>query len=353
MIAQDSVPAAEAPDLALSLLRQGRLDEAIAIYRAIIRAAPDNALAHYHLAQVLLLKGDWLAGWRELEWRWPAFLRKQRDYGVPLWDGRPLSGDTIFLHAEQGLGDSIQFIRYVPLVAARGGRVVVGCKPRMRRLFAPVDGVSQVVVSGEAVPPFTVHLPFLSLPGVFRTTPATVPDQVPYLRAEPERVEAWRGRIEALPRPRIGLCWQGNPNNPSDRHRSIPLARLERLMDGFGGTFVGLQAGPGREQAAGLRPGRPFVDLGAELEAGADSFVDDAAILHHLDLVITVDTAIAHLAGALARPVWVLLARAPDWRWLMDREDSPWYPSMRLFRQPAQDDWDSVIALAGEALAAD
>jgi hypothetical protein len=256
------------------------------------------------------------------------------------WDGSPLHGRRILLIAEQGLGDSIQFIRYVPMVAARGGEVLLLCQPRLRRLFEGQLEIRQVISMGEMLPPFDVCCPLMSLPHVFQTSPSTIPHEVPYLRPDPQRVSQWGQRLEAVPgKPRLGLAWAGNPTYRNDRYRSVPLTALEPLTKAAPeAAFVSLQKGPASSQAHGAP--MPLHDWTHDLT----DLTDTVALIQNLDLVIAVDTAVAHLAGALAKPVWLLAPFAPDWRWQLDRRDSPWYPTMRLFRQPARGDWANPIS---------
>jgi len=254
------------------------------------------------------------------------------------WKGEPLDEARILLYAEQGLGDTLQFVRYVPLVAARNGQVLLEVQPALRRLLSKVDGAFEVISRGADLPEFTWQCPLLSLPLAFATEVSTIPAQVPYITPDPAEVEAWRPRLQGEKR-RIGVAWGGNPEHHRDRLRSIPLAQLAPLLDLPGTTFYSLQVGAGAEQTKQLPPGARLIDLTASLK----DFADTAALVAHLDLVISVDSSVAHLAGAMAKPVWVLLNKGPDWRWLLDREDSPWYPTARLFRQATAGDWRDVV----------
>lgn len=341
----------EAAALADRYRLEGRLVMAAKLYREILTKVPDNASVHTNLGRVLLLLGEFAAGWPEYEWRWAMMAAERPDYPVPRWDGGGLDGRTLFLHGEQGYGDVIQFSRYVPLAAAHGGRVVVGCQSGFRRLLSAMDGMCDIVESGEGIPPFQCHLPMASLPGAFATSLLNIPDRVPYLRAEAARVHAWKRRVVVDGRLAVGICWQANPRFAEDQYRSVPLRLFEPLLCTPRVDFYGLQILHGRDQMAELPRGTAFQDLGEELYSETEVLVEAAAAMMALDLVITVDTVIAHLAGALGRPVWVLLSHVPDWRWLLDREDSPWYPTMRLFRQPRPGDWASVFRAVGDALA--
>ncbi len=327
----------------------GRVEDAVAAHRLAVAADPDFAGAHKNLGVALLLAGDYRQGWAEYEWRWETdtFRPWRRHEDRPRWDGGDPNGRTLLVHDEQGAGDAIQFVRYVPLLRDRGARVVVECDPRLTGLFRDVDGAAEVVARGAALPPFDACVALMSLPGLMDTTVDTIPAGSPYLTADPDRVAAWRQRLGEGGGLRVGLAWAGNPIHPLDRTRSMPARHLARLLAVEGVRFVSLQVD---ERGAEL----------ADLPAGAvrdvapliDDFADTAALVSVLDLVISVDTAVVHLAGALGRPVWVLLAAAPDWRWLRDREDSPWYPTARLFRQPMAGDWDSVMDRVAAALAA-
>src|SRR5271166_4126010 len=334
-------------NLGIVLARQGRLDEAVACYQQALHLKPDYPEAHWNRSLAWLLMGRFEQGWPGYEWRW-----KCKEFGSlppfhpPLWDGSPLDGRTILVHAEQGLGDTLQFIRYAPLVHQRGGRVILVCQPLLIGLLTRSPGVERLVAQGEALPEYDVHVPLMSLPGLLGTTLESVPADVPYLDAEPQLVEAWRHRLGSYPGFKVGIVWQGNPKFRLDRLRSIPLAQFAPLARVPGVHLFSLQKGPGAEQLAAVTDRFPVTDLGRRL----DDFMDTAAVLKNLDLVISVDTAIAHLAGALGIPVWVALPFVPDWRWLMDREDSPWYPSMRLFRQTRPGQWEDVFQRIAEAL---
>lgn len=301
----------------------------------------------YNHALALLLAGDLPRGFAAYEARWQAsgFPTPPRGLPQPLWRGEPLAGRTLLLHEEQGRGDAIQFVRYAPLAAAMGGRVLLEVGADLAPLMRTLPGVERVLVRGEALPPFDLHCPLLSLPLAFGTTLDSVPAAVPYLAAEPQRAAGWRARLAGSGKgeePAVGLVWGGNPAFAGDAARSPGLARLLPLLAVPGVRFFALQPG----LTGPLPPG--LTDLGPEI----GDFADTAAIMAGLDLVISSCTAPAHLAGALGRPVWVLLAHAPDWRWLLDRGDSPWYPTARLFRQPRPGDWASVAAAVAEALGA-
>jgi tetratricopeptide (TPR) repeat protein len=342
----------ESFDAAHAYFLEGRLADAAAVYRRIVEADPGHARAHVMLALALLAEGRYEEGWREFEWRIDAAFRAARAMDkLPLWDGRPLAGRRILLHAEQGFGDNIQFVRYAPLVAARGGRVVVFCLKELKRLFASVAGAVEVLGEGDDVRDVRFQAPFMSLPRIFGTAVDTIPRTVPYLRAEAGRVARWRRRLGGG-KLKVGLCWASNPENPVSRQRDATLADLEPVLGVAGARFFSLQLGSAREALSSSGHEGRVLDLGADVEASADGFSEAAAIMDCLDLVVSVDTAAVHLAGALGRPCWLALPFACDWRWLRGRDDSPWYPTARLFRQPAPGAWGPVFEAMAEELAA-
>jgi len=330
-----------------------KLDEAEKHFNEAIRLQPEYDDAHLLRAMLYLLRGDFERGWKEYEWRWQTekFAAGRRNFTQPRWDGRPLSGRTILLHAEQGLGDTLHFIRYVRLIAAQcGGSVVVECQPLLKRLLQASLGQVPVIGKGEPLPSFDVHCPLLSLPLACGTTMQNIPQHVPYLHADTNSSAHWRNRLgDEAGLLKVGVVWAGNKSNKNDHNRSISLQTLAPLGGVPRVRFYSLQKGEQAQQASEPPAGIPLIDWTNELH----DFADTAALVANLDLVISVDTAVAHLAGALGRPVWTLLPFAPDWRWLLDREDSPWYPTMRLFRQPAPGDWPGVITSVADALEAD
>jgi tetratricopeptide (TPR) repeat protein len=327
--------------LALSGICQ--FDEAIAAFDRAIELRPDFAEAHVNRAMALLVRGDFERGLPEYQWRLQVrLLSKDPSSRIAQtqWSGGSLEGRTIFLHAEQGFGDTLQFVRFVPLVIERGGRVILGCHPQLARLLRNVPGIERIVTIDEAMPDFDLHCPLASLPLAFGTRLNSIPAQVPYLKASSDRVENWSRRLGPRDgRLRVGLAWAGNPKFKGDLTRSTHLSQLAPLAEVPGVRFYSLQKGPAGSQAAAPPPGMELIDLGPELE----DFADTAAVMSLLDLVVSTDTSVPHLAGALGRPVWVMLQYSPDWRWLLDREDSPWYPTMRLFRQKSLGDWAGVV----------
>jgi tetratricopeptide (TPR) repeat protein len=323
---------------------QGKVSDALACYEATLRCRPDSAQAHRNRALLRLLLGDFAKGWPEYEWRWRMPDIAWPNYSQPRWQGESLAGRTILLWSEQGIGDVIQFVRYAALVKQAGAQVLVGTPASLHALLKTAPGIDCVVLGGVGEDSFDFQIPLMSLPAMCGTTLETIPAMIPYLHAEPERIASWRETLAAFDGFKVGIGWQGSPNFKFDCYRSMPLACFAPLAGCEGVKLLSLQKGVGREQLAPLADTLPLVDLGASLDEGGSAFVDTAAAMMNLDLVITSDTAIAHLAGALGVPVWVALQYAPDWRWQRDRRDSPWYPTMRLFRQTSFGDWDGVFA---------
>jgi Flp pilus assembly protein TadD len=335
-------------NLGVALERQGRYEQSLAQLEEAIRLRGDYALARMNRAVALLRLGDYRQGWQEYEWRFGV-----RDFALPatqpprpVWDGSEPAGRTILVRAEQGMGDTLQFARYIPLLIARGARVFLETQPPLKPLLAGIYGLSGATVQGEAPPPHDVQIAMMSLPRIFGTELATVPALVPYLTPDPARVSAWSGRFAGETGLKVGLVWAGNPGFPGDALRSLDFAVYAPLAQAPGVVFYSLQKGEAAAQAKNPPPGMRLIDLGPDL----NDFADTAAALAHLDLLISVDTSIVHLAGAMARPVWTLVPFVPDFRWLLKREDSPWYPTMRLFRQGSANDWAGVIGRIAEAL---
>ncbi|MEJ1976210.1 MAG: tetratricopeptide repeat protein [Acetobacteraceae bacterium] len=332
-------------NLGIALRQQGLLDPAVACYRRAIALDPDDPDAHLNLGTALLALGDMAAGWVEFEWRWktPLMAKERRRFAQPQWHGEAAAGQTLLVHAEQGFGDTLQFCRYAPLAAARGLRVILEAPKPLVRLLRGLPGIDRVVGRGDDLPAFDLHCPMLSMPLALGTTLATIPSAASYLSADAAQAAAWQARVAATGGQglRVGLVWAGSPRNHSpalaavDRRRSLPPERLSPLFEVPGVQFFSLQKG-GPAAPADV----PLIDLMAEVQ----DFADTAALIANLDLVISVDTAVAHLAAALGKPVWVLDRSDPCWRWLTGRRDSPWYPTLRLYRQPHPGDWDSVLA---------
>lgn len=384
VLALEEEQAAHYSSLGNALFQQRRDEEAASCYRRAIDLEPEYAAAHTNLGNVLMRLGDGAGmlrhyeraveldsssagghynlglaylrqgrfeeGWREHEWRWDfrELRLRRRDFAQPQWRGERLHGETILLHAEQGLGDTLQFVRYVPLVSERGGRVVLEVQPSLKRLLAHslvnVAGV-RVVERGEPLPVFARHCPLMSLPLAFSGAVKTIPARFPYVRAADTEVETarlrWKG--EGL---RVGVAWAGNPEHRSDDCRSMPLRALLPLAEVPGIAWFSLQKGKAVQQMRGLAGEFPLVDVCS----ASHDFAETAALVATLDVVITVDTAMAHLAGAMGLPVWVVLPHLADWRWMDAREDSAWYPTARVFRQKTAGDWRAPVARIGDEL---
>jgi Flp pilus assembly protein TadD len=338
-------------NLGHTLYEQGRYDEAGDCFRRALALDRNHAEAHGNLSHSLLLKGEFEAGWREYEWRWKSRDMRPREFEQPRWDGGPLAGKTILLHAEQGLGDTLQFVRYAAVVNHLEAQVVLECPAALKPLLASCAGVDRLIGFGEELPAFDVHAPLLSMPGIFKLTLETIPAKVPYLRADQSLVDTWREKLASVRGFRIGINWRGRTGTGSFVLRDIPLrcfAGLAALPDV---RLISLQQGKGRQELAGAGEQVPILDLGENIDQEHGAFMDTAAIMKNLDLVITSDTSIPHLAGALGVPVWLALPFVPDWRWQLTREDSPWYPTMRLFRQKRAGDWEGVFEEIRAALA--
>lgn len=327
----------------------GRIEEARRMHDQAVALDPANAKARHNRALSILLDGDLPLGLAEYEWRRRGGSADYvaRGFNLPEWDGGPLDGRTILLHAEQGLGDTLQFVRFAPAIEAMGARVVLQVQPPLVALVARSFPTAQVIAQGEAPPPFDVQFPLMSLPWRLGTTLDTIPAHVPYLAADPAKVAAWRERLGSWTGLKVGLVWSGNPKTRHDRQRSIAASQVLAHLPADGIALFSLQKEVRPHDKPALAAlGEGIVDLAASL---AD-FSDTAAAVSALDLVITVDSAVVHLAGGLGRPTWMLTPFALDWRWLRERTDSPWYPTLRLFRQPRPGDWNAVLAQVGDAL---
>lgn len=329
----------------------GSFDKAIADYRHALMLSPGHVEARANLALTELLLGDWAAGFEGYELRFRK--RKNRicrpDNRAPSWMGETLAGKHILLFAEQGFGDAIQFIRFVPQLLAQGARATVKCDRRLHRLLSTVAPGIEFVEQTDPDTPFDFQIALMSLPRVLGVRPGTLKSHVPYLHADQRRCEYWRARLGEHGF-KVGLAWQGNPQGSIDNGRSVPLREFEPLVGIDRVRIISLQKNCGAEQLSALPATMKVERPGFEFDEGNDAFIDTAAIMANLDLIVTSDTSIAHLAGALARPVWIALKYVPDWRWLTDRSDSPWYPTARLFRQTKLDDWTGVAHEIAQAL---
>ena len=334
----------------MALQELKRLEAAVASFDQAIATQPESAEAHFNKSLALLLAGDFANGWQLYEWRWDGsgLGKEKRQFSQPLWLGSdPIAGKTILLHAEQGLGDAIQFCRYAKLVAARGARVILEVPGPLVGLLDGLEGVSELVTTGAALPPFDCHCPLLTLPFAFKTNLANIPGHSAYLTADNTKLAAWFDRLGRKTRPRVGIVWSGSVVHKNDRNRSIPLSSvLPYLPDTL--EYVSLQREVRDVDQEILATHHSIRHFGDELV----DFTDTAALCGLMDLVISVDTSVAHLSGALGRRTWVLLPYVPDWRWLLDRDDSPWYASLRLYRQDADRDWTRVFERVEADLAA-
>ncbi len=327
----------------------GHYGEALDQFALAQSIDPEHAEAHFSEALVRLVRGEFELGWDKYEWRWRTNQPGQTITPFPQahWDGREtLAGKRLYVYAEQGLGDCVMFARYLPLLARQASAVVFGVYPALTFLLSTLDDVT-VVTEGDRIPSFDLQSPLLSLPRLMGTRLDTIPANVPYLRAPPVRLEKWRARLPRDRSPRVGLVWAGARSYAGDAKRSIGLGALAPILDESWCSFVSLHREVRPGDAAELAKHSEIVHFGEQLE----DFADTAAIIAQLDLVISVDTSVAHIAGALGKPVWILLPFAPDFRWLLERTDSPWYPSATLFRQPKPGDWNSVVARVADKLA--
>jgi tetratricopeptide (TPR) repeat protein len=332
-------------NLGLAVELQGRLGEARAHFDRAVELAPEFASPRANRAQLALLHGDFAGGWPEYEWRWRLPGMVLPAVAVPPWDSSPPAGRTFLLRAEQGFGDTLQFVRFAAALERAGATVILECQPALASLLAKAHGVQQVVPRGARPPRCDFQIPLASLPGALGIRAlAGIPAEVPYLAVDEGRRDAWRAELARYDGGRVGVAWRGNPKHPQDCHRSIPAERFAALARP-GVTLVSLQAG---ERARGI-PG--IVEPSPDPERAPLPFEEWAALIAGLDLVITCDSVMAHLAGALGVPVWIALPLVPDWRWLLGRNDSPWYPTARLFRQTRLDDWAPVFARMAAALA--
>lgn len=335
----------------IALQQLNKFDEALACYDKAIAARPNFPDACWNKSLALLTGGNYLDGWPLYEWRWQVskFAAAKRNFIHPLWLGQEsLAGKTILLHSEQGLGDTIQFCRYIPLISDLGARVILEAEPPLTGLLKEITGLSEVFAKGSSLPEFDCHCPLMSLPLALKTELNTIPCTRRYLKSDPSKSAHWKSRLGEKMNPLVGLVWSGNITHSNDRNRSILLSDLIRHLPA-GISFVSLQKDVRDADKSTLESNAEILHLGDEL----NDFADTAALCDLMNVVISVDTSVAHLNGALGNPTWVLLPFSPDWRWMLDRDDSPWYPDLRLFRQPNPDDWSGAFEKLNSALQTD
>jgi len=342
-------------NMGIALHARGDHDQALECWQRAIELEPDYAQAHWNRSLVLLLKGRFAEGWKEYEWRRRTSLIASaypHKLDKPRWDGKPFTGKRLLVHYEQGLGDNLQFVRYLPMVKPLGGTVIFETLKPLRPLLSNFDGIDELIEASPDSPPdveFDIYTSLMDLPGIFGTTIDNIPAEVPYLHADPASVERWRERLYGAGL-KVGLVWSGRPTGANEvlslQYRSCRLEHFLPLADIPDVSLYGLQKGPTAEQAAQLSKQIIACNYGEEFK----DFADTAAAIENLDLVISIDTSVAHLAGAMGKPVWVLLKSDADWRWLLDRDDCPWYPTMRLFRQNKPYDWGEVLGRVADEL---
>lgn len=338
-------------NLGVTYYHRLELDAAIEAARRAIALDANFAGAHFGMAEALLLRGEFEPGWEAYEWRFKLANapRLMPPSDRPQWDGSRLGDGILMLIADQGYGDVIQFSRYIPWAAERCPNIALACSSEIRAVVLQQPGIGRFFDHWDNRPDFAAYLPLSGLPRLAGTRLESIPAPIPYLRGDPERTARWAARLSALVPPgyrRVGIAWAGRPTHTNDRNRTIALAALAPLYRLPRVALVSLQKGPGQAQIGNYWGPAPLVNLGPEI---AD-YSDTMAIFENLDLIVTVDTSVGHLAGAMGKPVWIMLPFAPDWRWLLDRSDSPWYPTARLFRQPAPGKWDPVIGAVYAAL---
>lgn len=333
-----------------SALRQdARTEAALNYFADAVRLNPSHARAHWELGTTQLALGQYASGWKEFEWRWKLadFTTPVPRFEQPFWDGQDLGGQRIFLHCEQGYGDVIQFSRYAILVANRGGKVMLGCPQPLRSMMETVPGVTEVVTTRRDLPPFDTHAPLMSLPAIFGTTLETIPATIPYIHLHQRSSSPLKAKwVADLPGKKVGVVWRGSSVHRNDANRSLPLEFIKPLLTLPNIHWHSLQVGDAAQPLARPDFASQIVDLGSRFE----HFEDTAEAIRELDLVLSVDTAVAHLAGAMGKTVWLLLPFEAEWRWMTAREDSPWYPTMRLFRQSSPGNWKELLERVARAL---
>ena len=332
----------------VALQELNNLTEAIKSYRTATHLDPENAEAHRNLAMALLKRGEFEEGWKEFEWRWKTahFASIRRDWNKPLWNGEPCTGKTILVHAEQGFGDTFQMARYLPELAGRGAKVIVEAPDTVGEVLQSAGGIERIIPPGTTLPDHDFHIPMMSLPGAFNTTFDNIPSPEGYLSAPDHAIECRKFKTPDTGKRKIGIVWKGNPTHPRDAARSPGLEAQRPLIENTDADFYSLQVGQGGEDIKAANLSTQITDLEPDLQ----TFSDTAAAIHHLDLVITPDTAVAHLAGAMGCPVWLMLEFASEWRWFEGREECSWYGMVRVFRQEKIGDWGSVLELISTAL---
>ncbi len=328
---------------ALTLVRLCKIEEAITCYRQALQYDPHSAIIHNNYGLALILAGNCKDGWREIESRWRPEANRFRQ---PAWQGEPLAGKTIYVHTEQGLGDTIQYVRFMPQLHQLGAHVIVNVQPELRPLLCAQDGY-RAISNQDPIPEFDIQCWSASLPHLFKLTEQSLLYQEPYLRADAGKIDNWRGKLAHITQKKVGLVWAGNPKNPHDADRSISFEQLAPLFKVAGAAWINLQKGPAAGQFSTIPAGVASHDASAQLH----DFSDTAALISQLDVVIGVDTSVAHLAGALGKPTYMMIQWSPDSRWHLQRADTPWYPTMRLFRQPQRGQWRPVIEQVAAKLA--
>jgi len=343
-------------NFAFTLKKMGRCQDAIQVFKKLLQLTPNYALAHFNLSAALLSTGNFKEGWEEYEWRWQAYNETPKRFTQPLWNGADISGKKILVYAEQGLGDTLQFIRYAQVLKQKGAYVIIETQAALAPLLRLCPYIDHVVVRNEALPDFDYQIAMMSLPHVLGTTPETVPNELPYLFADPKLVATWKEKLSADKNFKIGICWHGNGRYPTQalRHaveaKAIPLKKLAELTKLGNVSLYSLQRFDGTDQIAFLDKSTPIHQFPADFDVANGRFMDTAAVMKNLDLVLTIDTSVAHLAGALNVNTWLLLPDPADWRWIIGRDDSPWYPGMRLFKQQKRGDWDGLLETVAQEL---
>lgn len=336
-------------NLGAALVSQGELQAAEEHTAQALEISPRSAEAHRNRAIIMLLRGEFEEGWEEYEWRWHCGDVPQPTFDQPRYDGQPLAGKRLLLHAEQGLGDTIQFIRYAELAQQRGAHVIVQCQKPLTAVLQSYPYVDHLLPVGVELPPHDFQLPLMSAPRVFGTRLDSIPAETPYLSPAPALLRKWARRLDAVSGLRVGIVWRGSADHRADRQRSFALAELAPLA-GEHVTFIPLQMGAGRSELKVPPAGMNLFDPGDELDRDCGAFMDTAALICLMDVVICCDTSVAHLSAALHTPTWIALSISPDWRWLLGRDDSPWYPTVRLFRQQQANQWSDVFDEIGKTL---